>query len=94
MSAESETLHERSESSGRSTSETVAGFLSAIAIFMSVIGIAWHPLRLILPSLAIALIASGMGNGKGRLQFAAVLICTVCLFLGLTVAVVTSSALW
>jgi hypothetical protein len=51
-------------------------------------------LRLILPSLAIALIASGMGNGKGRLQFAAVLICGVCLFLGFAVAVVLSHKLW
>jgi hypothetical protein len=94
LNAESETLRERSESSGRSTSETVAGFLSAIAIFMSVIGIAWHPLRLIVPSLAIALIASGMGSGKGRLQFVAVLICGVCFFLGLTAAVATGSPLW
>ncbi|HEY3550898.1 MAG TPA: hypothetical protein VGK69_07590 [Gaiellaceae bacterium] len=91
MNAEGEVLHERS---GRGSSETVAGFLSAVAIFVSLVGIAWHPLRLILPSLAVALIASGMGAGKGRLQLAAVLICTGCLFLGLTVAVATSHALW
>ena len=30
-------------------SETVAGFLAAMAIFICLIGIAWHPLRLILP---------------------------------------------
>jgi hypothetical protein len=65
-----------------------------MAIFASVVGIAWHPLRLILPSLAVALIASGMGSGKGRLQLAAVLICAACLFLGFTVAVITSHALW
>jgi hypothetical protein len=94
LSAETETLHEPSESSGRSSADTVAGYLSAIAIFMSVIGIVWHPLRLILPSLAIALIASGMGSGKGRLQFAAVVICGVCFFLGLTAAVATGRALW
>jgi hypothetical protein len=82
------------ESSGKRSSETVAGFLSAIAIFMSLVGLAWHPLRLILPSLAIALIASGMGNGKGRLQFAAVLICAVCLFFGFTIAVAFSKPLW
>ena len=91
MNVEGEIRH---EGVGRRSSETVAGFLSATAIFMSVVGIAWHPLRLILPSLAVALIASGMGAGKGRLQFAAVLICTGCLFLGMTVAVVTSHALW
>ena len=91
MNAESEILH---DGAGRRTAETVAGFLSAIAIFVSLVGIAWHPLRLILPSAAIALVASGMGNGKGRLPLAAVFICAVCLFLGLTVAVVTSHALW
>jgi hypothetical protein len=82
------------EGTGKRSSETVAGFLSAIAIFMSVVGLAWHPLRLILPSLAIALIASGMGTGKGRLQFAAVLICALCLFFGLTIAVAFSKPLW
>ena len=82
------------DGAGRRSSETVAGFLSALAIFMSLVGIAWHPLRLILPSLAVALIASGMGAGKGRLQLGAVLICTGCLFLGMTVAVVTSHPLW
>jgi hypothetical protein len=91
VNAEGEVLHEGSQ---RHTSETVAGFLSAIAIFMSLDGLAWHPLRLILPSLALALIASGMGSGKGRLQFAAVLICGVCLFFGFTIAVVTSHPLW
>lgn len=92
MNAENEVFHEGA--AGRRPSETVAGFLSAIAIFVSLVGIAWHPLRLILPSLAVALIASGMGAGKGRLQLAAVLICAGCLFAGLTVAVITSHALW
>jgi hypothetical protein len=92
LSAEGEFLHEGAE--GHRTSETVAGYLSATAVFVSLVGIVWHPLRLILPSAAVALIASGMGGGKGRLQFAAVLICAVCLFLGLTVAVATSHPLW
>ena len=91
MSAESEILR---EGEGKRTSETVAGYLSSIAIFISLVGLAWHPLRLILPALAIALIASGMGNGKGRLQFAAVIICGACLFFGLTIAVALSKPLW
>jgi hypothetical protein len=91
LNAESEILHERS---GRRPSETVAGYLSAVAIFMSAIGIVWHPLRLIVPSTAIALIAAAMAGPGRRLQYVAVLICAACLFLGLTVAVVSSSALW
>jgi hypothetical protein len=93
LSAEGEILHERADGARR-TSETVAGFLSATAIFVSLVGLAWHPLRLILPSLAIALVAAGMGSGKGRLQFAAVLICTACFFFGFTIAVVASKPLW
>lgn len=91
MSAEGEVLHGSGE---KRTAETVAGFLAAIAIFVSLVGLAWHPLRLILPSLAIALVAAGMGVGKGRLQLAAVVICAGCLFFGLTIAVAFSKPLW
>ncbi len=91
MSVEGEAFHESGE---KRSSETVAGFLSAIAIFVSLVGLAWHPLRLILPGLALSLVASGMGSGKGRLQFAAVIICGVCLFFGLTIAVTLSKPLW
>jgi hypothetical protein len=91
LSAEGEMLHERE---GRSSSETVAGYLSAIAIFVAVIGVAWHPLRLVLPATLIALVAAAMAGPGRRLQFAAVVICAFCFFLGLTVAVATSGALW
>ncbi len=93
---ESEPFYEPYEaaSAHRRTAETVAGFLSALAIFTSLAGIAWHPLRLILPSLAIALVAAGMAGRGRRLQLAAVLISAASLFLGLTVAVVTSHSLW
>lgn len=91
MNGEGEILH---EGSGGRTSETVAGFLAAIATFVSLVGLAWHPLRLILPSMALALVAAGMGAGKARLPFAAVLISAVCLFFGLTIAVAFSKPLW
>jgi hypothetical protein len=91
LNVDGEILDDRSE---RRPSETVAGYLSAIAIFVSVIGIAWHPLRLILPSIAIALIAAAMAGPGRKLQFAAVLITTVCFFLGLTVAVAASRPLF
>ena len=74
------------------TAESVSGYLASFAIFVSFLGIFWHPLRLIVPSLVIALVASGMA--KGRLQLAAVLIGAVCLFLGLALAVATGHALW
>ena len=75
-------------------SETVAGFLAAMAIFVSVISLAWHPLRLVLPAILISLIAAGIGGRYKRLAFAAVMIAAACFFFGLTIAVVTSRPLW
>lgn len=91
MSFEAETtiVHDPGD---RRTAETVSGYLASFAIFVSFLGVWWHPLRLIVPSLLIALVASGMA--RGRIQFAAVLIGSVCLFLGLALAVATSHALW
>lgn len=75
-------------------SETVAGFLASLAIFVSLISLAWHPLRLILPAILIALIAAAIGGRHQRLAFAAVMIAAACFFFGMTIAVVTSRALW
>ena len=91
MNVESDAFHEPAR---RTSADTVAGYLAAIAIFVGLVGIAWQPLRLILPAGAIALIASGMSNSRRQLTLAAVLICAVCLFLGLAVAVATSHPLW
>jgi hypothetical protein len=91
LSVDGETLH---EGAGHSTADTVAGYLSSAAIFIAVIGLAWHPIRLILPAGAVALIAAGMAGPGRRLPLAAVAICTVCFFLGMTIAVATSRPLW
>jgi peptidoglycan/LPS O-acetylase OafA/YrhL len=83
--------------SRRTTAQTVSGYLAALAIFVSFTGIFWHPLRLILPALAIALVAAGMAPPDARdrrLQLASVLAGGICLFLGLALAVATSHALW
>lgn len=75
-------------------SETVAGFLSSLAIFTSLIALAWHPLRLIPVAIILALLAAGIGGRHRRLAYAATMISAVCFFLGMTIAVVTSRALW
>jgi hypothetical protein len=74
--------------------DTVAGFLAAMAIFICLIGLAWHPLRLVLPGIVIAMIAAGMGGRHQRLAFVAVLVAASCFFLGMMIAVITSRALW
>jgi hypothetical protein len=74
--------------------EVVAGFIASLSIFASLIGLAWHPLRLIGPAIVLAMISAGMTGRQNRLSFAAVLIAAACFFLGMTIAVVTGRALW
>ena len=78
---------------GRST-DSIAGYLAAMSIFICLIGLAWHPLRLILPGILVAMVAAGMGGRRHRLAFAAVLISASCFFVGMMIAVVTSRSLW
>jgi hypothetical protein len=76
------------------TTELVAGYLAALSIFASAISVAWHPLRLEVPAIVIALISAGMtGRGK-RLPLAAVMVAAVCFFLGLMISVITERPLW
>jgi hypothetical protein len=81
------------ERSGR-PSESVAGFLAALAIFVALIGIAWHPLRLIAPAIIISLVAAAMGGRHQRLAFVGVMIVAASFFLGMMIAVITSRPLW
>jgi hypothetical protein len=75
-------------------SEVVAGYLAALAAFIALIGIAWHPLRLIIPAIVVALIAAAMSGRHQRLAFAAVMIAAGSFFVGMLIAVVTSRPLW
>jgi hypothetical protein len=68
--------------------------LASISIFISLIGIAWHPLRLILPGILLALLASAMGGRHQRLAFVAVLVGGASFFLGMMFAVLTENPLW
>jgi hypothetical protein len=75
-------------------SETIAGFLAAIAIFAALIGIAWHPLRLVPFAMVLSLVAAAMGGRHSRLAFAAAMISAASFFLGLAIAVVAQTPLW
>jgi hypothetical protein len=75
-------------------SETVAGYLAALAIFIALIGVAWHPLRLILPAVVVSMIASAMGGRFQRLAFASVIVVAFCFFLGMMISVIAERPLW
>jgi hypothetical protein len=67
--------------------EVVAGYLAALSIFASVIALAWHPLRLVIPAILLALVAAGMGGKHNKLARAAVFIGALAFFLGMAIAV-------
>jgi Domain of unknown function (DUF4383) len=74
--------------------EALAGFLAAVAIFVSAIGLAYRPLRFVPLAVLLALIAAAIGGRHGRLAMFAVYAGAACFFLGLAFAVVTSHPLW
>lgn len=82
------------EQSEHRTAYTVAGFLSSMAIFAALIGLAWHPLRLIAPAIILSMIGAAMAPRGNRLAFAAVFVVAGCFFLGLLITVVTTRPLW
>jgi hypothetical protein len=93
MSAEPFTSIEADAGPSHAT-ELVAGYLAALAIFASLISLAWHPIRLLAPAMLLSLISAGMtGRGK-RLPFVAVLTVAACFFLGMMITVITGRALW
>jgi hypothetical protein len=66
-----------------------------MAMAICLIGIAWHPLRLILPGIVIAMVSAAMAGPRSRgLAFAAVLVGAGSFFTGMLVAVVVQHPLW
>jgi hypothetical protein len=76
-----------------STRETIAGFLAALAIAAGLIGIVWHPLRLVSAAIILSMVAAGMAP-KSTFVRAAAFISILSFFLGMMVCVVTSRPLW
>jgi len=74
--------------------ETFAGYLAAAAIFVSITGVMYRPLRLIPLALVLALIATAIGGRALRLATWAVVIGTLAFVVGMAAAVITSNPLW
>ncbi|MGZ4398574.1 MAG: hypothetical protein ACXVZ1_09180, partial [Gaiellaceae bacterium] len=70
--------------------ETIAGFVAAASIFLSLIALAYRPMRVATASALAALIAAGIGGRYARLARFAVAIAAVCWVVGAAIAVVTS----
>jgi len=89
-----EPISEAGASARGHSAEVVAGWLAAFSIFASVVALAWHPLRLVIPATILALIAAAMGGSHHRLARAAVMISALAFFLGMAIAVAGQRPLW
>jgi hypothetical protein len=68
-------------------SASIAGVLAAIAMFVSLIGIAYRPARVIPVAIIVALVALGMGGRHVRLAWFALAVCGIAWLVGMTIAV-------
>ena len=75
-------------------SEPVAGLLASLALFMSLIGVASRPVRVIPFALALALVATAMGGRHARLATFALAVGGLCFVVGMAVAVLTKNPIY
>jgi len=74
--------------------EAVAGLMASAALFMSFIGLAYKPARLIPVAVLMAFVASRMTERHSRLAALAVAAGVVCWTVGMTIAVITERPLY
>ena len=74
--------------------DAVAGFLAAAAIFISLMGLAYRPVRLVPVAILLGLVATGIGGRNARLAQLAVAVAAACFAVGLALAVLTGHPLY
>lgn len=82
------------EARGYTAAEAVAGFMAAVALAISVIGVAHKPVRTIPIAIVVAAIAAGIGGRHRALAAFAVGAAGVAFVVGMTIAVATDRPLY
>jgi hypothetical protein len=78
----------------RNLTHGVSGFLAAFSLAGSMIGIAWHPLRLIPLAIFLALLSAALRGRDQALPLAAVCFSALAFVAGMAIAVATSNPIW
>ena len=78
----------------QSPGEVISGFLAAVSIFTSLASVVFHPLRLVLLSIVLALLSTAMAGRNSRLPAIAVGVGAASFVAGMTIAVVGGRPLW
>jgi hypothetical protein len=74
--------------------DAIAGLLAAASIFVSLMGLAYRPARLVPVSILLALVAVGIGGRNARLAQLAVAAGAACFAVGMALAVLTGHPLY
>ena len=74
--------------------DAIAGFFAAAAIFVSLMGLAYRPARLVPVAILLALVAAGIGGRNARLAQLAVVVGAVSFAAGMAFAVLTGHPLY
>jgi glucan phosphoethanolaminetransferase (alkaline phosphatase superfamily) len=74
--------------------EVIGGLLAAVSIFTSVASVVFHPLRLVLLSIVLALVSAAMARTSTRLPAIAIGVGAAAFVVGMTIAVAGGRPLW
>jgi hypothetical protein len=78
----------------RSWADPLSGLFAAMALFFSLVAVAYHPLTVSVVAFALGLVAVLMSPRHERLAGIALAVAGVCFIAGMTIAVVTEKPLW
>jgi hypothetical protein len=75
-------------------SDAIAGLLASLALFASLLGLVYRPVRVIPFAIVLALIATAMGGRHARLAATALIVSGACFVAGLALAVTTNNPIF
>ncbi len=78
----------------QTAADVVAGLLAAAALFLSLVALAYRPMRLIPAAAVLALVAAAMSERHERVTAVAAASAGVCFVVGVTLAIVTNHPLF
>jgi hypothetical protein len=78
----------------RPWADLLSGLFAAMALFFSLVALAYHPLTVSVAAFLLALISVLMSSRHERLAGLALGVAGVCFVAGMTIAIVTEKPLW
>jgi hypothetical protein len=78
----------------RTWADLLSGLFAAMALFFSLVALAYHPLTVSVAAFLLALVSVLMSSRHERLAGLALAVAGVCFVAGMTIAIVTEKPLW